>query len=94
MYYKQVLRGKLVKVEADALGGHFAAPGACRPHAAVATTTGCYAAFVRTPQMGFFSVDLNERFLFMSRQCGCLPGLLDANAAHVRAPVLALSSYI
>lgn len=44
--------------------------------------------------MGFFSVDLNERFLFMSRQCGCLSGLLDANAAHVRAPVLEFSSYI
>lgn len=45
--------------------------------------------------MRFFSVDLNEQFLFMrSRQCGFLPGLLDANTARVlyaHARVLALS---
>lgn len=67
MYYEQLLWGKLVKVGADALGGHFTAPGACWRRAAVATMTGGYAAFVRTPQRGFFSVDPNQRFLFISK---------------------------
>lgn len=44
MYYERVLQGKPVKVEADALLGHFTAPGACRRCAAVARTTGCYGA--------------------------------------------------